>query len=191
LLTFRDAATFDSWLTDQPEDAGGAWLRFAKKGAPEQTISKSDAIDCALAHGWVDGQLGRVDGCYFKTRFTPRKPKSAWSQVNCQTRRSASDRRTHAAQRPSPNRLGESRRALGGRLCSPIAGLARWRLGSRPGCRTVRPRALRHVGFSQSVLRALSRASSQNAGEARREDRWDGRQARPWRNLSPPARQTP
>jgi hypothetical protein len=46
LLTFRDAATFDSWLTDQPEDAGGAWLRFAKKGA--QTISKSDAIDCAL-----------------------------------------------------------------------------------------------------------------------------------------------
>jgi hypothetical protein len=40
LLTFRDAATFDSWLTDQPEDAGGAWLRFAKKGAPEQTISK-------------------------------------------------------------------------------------------------------------------------------------------------------
>jgi uncharacterized protein YdeI (YjbR/CyaY-like superfamily) len=84
LLTFPDATTFDSWLTDQPDDAAGAWLRFAKKGAPEQTISKSDAIDCALVHGWVDGQLGRVDGYYFKTRFTPRKPRSAWSQVNCQ-----------------------------------------------------------------------------------------------------------
>ncbi len=84
LLTFRDPSAFESWLADQPDDSPGAWLKFAKKGAPEQTISKSDAIDCALSHGWVDGQLGRIDDCYFKTRFTPRKPKSAWSQINCQ-----------------------------------------------------------------------------------------------------------
>jgi uncharacterized protein YdeI (YjbR/CyaY-like superfamily) len=82
LLTFPDALTFEAWLAVQPEDAPGAWLRFAKKGAPETTICKSDAIDCALAHGWIDGQLGRVDDHFFKTRFTPRKPKSAWSQVN-------------------------------------------------------------------------------------------------------------
>jgi uncharacterized protein YdeI (YjbR/CyaY-like superfamily) len=84
LLTFPDATAFESWLTDQPDDAVGAWLRFAKKGAPEQTLSKSDAIDCALLHGWVDGQLGRVDAYYFKTRFTPRRPNSAWSQMNCE-----------------------------------------------------------------------------------------------------------
>lgn len=84
LLTFSDATAFESWLADQPDDAVGAWLRFAKKGAPEVTISKSDAIDSALVHGWVDGQLGRVDGDYFKTRFTPRRPRSAWSQVNCE-----------------------------------------------------------------------------------------------------------
>ena len=45
-------------------------------------MSKSDAIDCALAYGWVDGQLGRIDETFFKTRFTPRRPKSAWSQIN-------------------------------------------------------------------------------------------------------------
>jgi uncharacterized protein YdeI (YjbR/CyaY-like superfamily) len=82
LLTFADAAAFESWLTAQPDQAVGAWLRFAKKGAPEQTLSKSDAIDCALIHGWVDGQLGPIDAYYFKTRFTPRRPNSAWSQVN-------------------------------------------------------------------------------------------------------------
>ena len=82
LLTFADAAALESWLTAQPDHAAGAWLRFAKKGAPEQTISKSDAIDCALAHGWVDGQLGPIDAYYFKTRFTPRRPNSAWSQMN-------------------------------------------------------------------------------------------------------------
>jgi uncharacterized protein YdeI (YjbR/CyaY-like superfamily) len=83
LLIFSHATEFESWLADQPDDAVGAWLRFAKKGAPEQTISKSDAIDSALVHGWVDGQLGSVDDSYFKTRFTPRRPNSAWSKMNC------------------------------------------------------------------------------------------------------------
>jgi uncharacterized protein YdeI (YjbR/CyaY-like superfamily) len=82
LLTFRDADAFETWLADQPETAAGAWLKFGKPGAPEATLSKSDAIDSALTYGWIDGQLGRVDERYYKVRFTPRKPRSAWSQVN-------------------------------------------------------------------------------------------------------------
>ena len=84
LLTFTDADTLERWLENEDEASRGAWLRFAKQGAPVATVSKSDAIDCALAHGWVDGQLGRVDDHYFKTRFTPRRPRSAWSQINRQ-----------------------------------------------------------------------------------------------------------
>ncbi|MBS0360560.1 MAG: YdeI/OmpD-associated family protein [Proteobacteria bacterium] len=83
LLTFADTASLERWLDEQDETSPGAWLRFAKQGAPEPTVSKSDAIDCALAYGWVDGQLGRVDAHYFKTRFTPRRSRSAWSQINC------------------------------------------------------------------------------------------------------------
>lgn len=82
LLTFPDAAGFERWLDEHGESARGAWLRFARQGAPEATVSKSDAIDCALAHGWVDGQLGRIDAHVFKVRFTPRRPRSAWSQAN-------------------------------------------------------------------------------------------------------------
>jgi uncharacterized protein YdeI (YjbR/CyaY-like superfamily) len=82
LLTFADAESLRRWLNEQGEASPGAWLRFAKQGAPESTVSKSDAIDCALAYGWVDGQLGRVDAQFFKTRFTPRPPKSAWSRIN-------------------------------------------------------------------------------------------------------------
>ena len=84
LLTFVDADSLRRWLEAQGETSPGAWLRFAKQGAPEPTVSKSDAIDCALAYGWVDGQLGSLDAHYFKTRFTPRRPKSAWSQINRQ-----------------------------------------------------------------------------------------------------------
>ena len=82
VLTFRDAEAFETWLADQPELVAGAWLTFGKPGAPEATLSKSDAIDTALAYGWIDGQLGRVDEHYYKVRFTPRKARSAWSQVN-------------------------------------------------------------------------------------------------------------
>ncbi|MGZ3275602.1 MAG: YdeI/OmpD-associated family protein [Caulobacteraceae bacterium] len=84
LLTFADTDALERWLDEQGEASAGAWLRFAKQGAPESTVSKSDAIDCALAYGWVDGQLGRVDAQFFKTRFTPRRPRSAWSQINRQ-----------------------------------------------------------------------------------------------------------
>ena len=82
LLTFANAASLERWLDEHGTTSPGAWLRFAKKGAAESTVSKSDAIDCALAYGWVDGQLGRVDDHFFKTRFTPRRSKSIWSQVN-------------------------------------------------------------------------------------------------------------
>lgn len=84
LLTFADAESLRRWLREQGEDSPGAWLRFARQGAPEPTVSKSDAIDCALAHGWVDGQLGSIDAHYFKAHFSPRRPRSAWSRINCQ-----------------------------------------------------------------------------------------------------------
>jgi uncharacterized protein YdeI (YjbR/CyaY-like superfamily) len=84
LLTFADTESLERWLDEQGEASPGAWLRFAKQDAPESTVNKSDAIDCALAYGWVDGQLGRVDAYFFKTRFTPRRPRSAWSLINRQ-----------------------------------------------------------------------------------------------------------
>jgi uncharacterized protein YdeI (YjbR/CyaY-like superfamily) len=84
LLTFVDADSLRRWLDEQEETSPGAWLRLAKQSAPEPTVCKSDAIDCALAYGWVDGQLGSIDAHYFKTRFSPRRPKSAWSQINRQ-----------------------------------------------------------------------------------------------------------
>lgn len=106
LLTFRDAETFEAWLADQPQGAGAVWLTFAKTGAPKPTVGKSDAIDSALAYGWIDGQLGRVDEHYFKVRFTPRKARSAWSQVNRER-----VERLMAAGRMAPGGLAEVTRA--------------------------------------------------------------------------------
>lgn len=82
VLAFPDADAFDRWLEAQPEDSPGLWIKFAKRGSGIQSISKAEAIDAALCHGWIDGQLDKYDDRYWLTRFTPRKPRSKWSQVN-------------------------------------------------------------------------------------------------------------
>jgi uncharacterized protein YdeI (YjbR/CyaY-like superfamily) len=82
ILQFADAASFEDWLGREGTDTAGAWIKFAKKGAPERTLTKAEAIDAALCHGWIDGQLNRYDDEFWLVRFTPRKPRSKWSQVN-------------------------------------------------------------------------------------------------------------
>jgi uncharacterized protein YdeI (YjbR/CyaY-like superfamily) len=66
-------------------DAKGFWLKLAKAGAPERTISKEEAIEAALCCGWIDGQLDRFNEHYFLVRMTPRRPGSRWSAKNCAT----------------------------------------------------------------------------------------------------------
>jgi len=82
ILTFADQAAFERWLAEQTRDAGGAWIKFAKQGSACVSLTKAEAIDSALCHGWIDGQLDKYDGDWWLIRFTPRKARSKWSQVN-------------------------------------------------------------------------------------------------------------
>jgi uncharacterized protein YdeI (YjbR/CyaY-like superfamily) len=82
ILAFRDGEAFEHWLGQQPADAAGVWLKLAKKSAGQRGPTKSDAIDAGLCHGWIDGQLDQYDDSHWLVRFTPRKARSKWSQVN-------------------------------------------------------------------------------------------------------------
>ncbi len=82
ILAFADASAFDAWLGSQGSIAPGLWLKLAKKDATQPTLTKPEAIDAALCHGWIDGQLDAYDNHYWLTRFTPRKSRSKWSQAN-------------------------------------------------------------------------------------------------------------
>jgi uncharacterized protein YdeI (YjbR/CyaY-like superfamily) len=82
ILAFADARGFAAWLEAQGPLAPGLWLKLAKKGAPQRTLAKSEATDIALCHGWIDGQLDAFDDHYWLIRFTPRKPRSKWSELN-------------------------------------------------------------------------------------------------------------
>lgn len=82
ILLFETGQALREWLGQQLDDAPGVWLRFAKKGATFTSLSKTEAIDQALCHGWIDGQLDKYDATSWLVRFTPRKARSKWSQVN-------------------------------------------------------------------------------------------------------------
>jgi uncharacterized protein YdeI (YjbR/CyaY-like superfamily) len=82
IIGFADSAAFERWLGGQPEGSAGLWLKLAKQGSGVASVSKAEAIDAALCHGWIDGQLDRYDSAHWLIRFTPRTARSKWSLVN-------------------------------------------------------------------------------------------------------------
>jgi uncharacterized protein YdeI (YjbR/CyaY-like superfamily) len=82
-LILADAPAWRAWLTANHSMPDGVWLVLAKKGTIEPTeLSYDDALEAALCHGWIDGQVRRRDELTYRQRFTPRRARSAWSKRN-------------------------------------------------------------------------------------------------------------
>lgn len=85
VVTFRTASEWERWLHANHATSKGVWLRFARKGSGERSLSREEALEVALCYGWIDGQAGpREDSAFWRMRFCPRRPRSGWSQVNCE-----------------------------------------------------------------------------------------------------------
>ena len=82
---FATAADFDAWLAAEHDRAPGVFLKLAKKSSGIPSITAAEAVEVALCHGWIDGRGNRVDDDWFSVRYTPRRPKSVWSQKNVET----------------------------------------------------------------------------------------------------------
>jgi uncharacterized protein YdeI (YjbR/CyaY-like superfamily) len=84
ILDFADQAAWERWLEENHASSPGVWLLLAKKSAPRATVSYAEALQIALAYGWIDSQKARYDEAFSLQRFTRRGPRSKWSQVNRQ-----------------------------------------------------------------------------------------------------------
>jgi uncharacterized protein YdeI (YjbR/CyaY-like superfamily) len=82
IVEFADQAAWERWLHENHDSARGAWLKIAKKGAPARTLNHAEALEEAICFGWIDGQRIPHDETFFLQRFTPRKKRSKWSQIN-------------------------------------------------------------------------------------------------------------
>jgi uncharacterized protein YdeI (YjbR/CyaY-like superfamily) len=81
---FESADEFAGWLETNHATAADVWVAFPKKGTPEASVTRSEALDVALCYGWIDGQATSAtmpDG-WWAMRFSPRRPRSTWSKVN-------------------------------------------------------------------------------------------------------------
>jgi uncharacterized protein YdeI (YjbR/CyaY-like superfamily) len=81
VISFATVRDCEAWFGEHDADHGGFWLMIGKKGAAE-TVNYVEALEVALCHGWIDGQKRGYDETYWLQRFTPRGPRSKWSQVN-------------------------------------------------------------------------------------------------------------
>lgn len=79
-LTLPDAAAWRAWLAEHHDDPAGVWLVTAKKGTPG--VTRDEALEEALCHGWIDGQARTNDDATYLQRYTRRRARSAWSQRN-------------------------------------------------------------------------------------------------------------
>jgi uncharacterized protein YdeI (YjbR/CyaY-like superfamily) len=98
-LLVVDAAAWRAWLAGNVDEQAGIWLVLAKKGTTAPTsLSYAQAIDEAIAHGWIDGQVRRRDDATYRQRFTPRRRRSTWSQSNVErVERLSREGRMHTA----------------------------------------------------------------------------------------------
>ena len=79
---FKSAKAFETWLKKHHASSDGLWLKIAKRGADEPSITYPEAVEVALCWGWIDGQKKGLDDQHFLQRFTPRRERSLWSKIN-------------------------------------------------------------------------------------------------------------
>jgi uncharacterized protein YdeI (YjbR/CyaY-like superfamily) len=82
-LIVRNATAWRRWLDRYHASSTGVRLVLAKQGVTMPTsLNRTEALELALAYGWIDGQTGKRDKSTWTVRFTPRRPRSQWSKRN-------------------------------------------------------------------------------------------------------------
>ena len=79
---FKTAREFERWLAANHRTETLLLVGFYTVGSGRPSVRYPDALDAALAYGWIDGMRARLDPETYTIRFTPRKKNSYWSAVN-------------------------------------------------------------------------------------------------------------
>jgi uncharacterized protein YdeI (YjbR/CyaY-like superfamily) len=81
-VPFASKDAWATWLEGHHDESPGVWVKLAKKGSARESVTYAEAVESALAYGWIDGQTRGLDDDWYLQRFTPRRPQSRWSKLN-------------------------------------------------------------------------------------------------------------
>ena len=82
IKSFRTETAFATWMEANHARETEVWLKIHKKGSGLPTVTSAQALDVALCWGWIDGIRKSFDERSFLQRYTPRRARSLWSQIN-------------------------------------------------------------------------------------------------------------
>lgn len=82
VLRLADRKEWRKWLEKNHDKEKAVWLAYCNKKSGKARIAYNDAVEEALAFGWIDSTVKKIDENCAAQRFTPRNPKSGYSQAN-------------------------------------------------------------------------------------------------------------
>ncbi len=180
-VTVADGAAWRAWLQEHHGDDRGVWLTLAKKGGAAPTrLTYDEALEEALCHGWIDGQIRGGGKHSYRQRFTPRTPRSGWSKRNVaiaerliaegrmQVRDSprwSAPRPTAVGTRPTPDRRASRCRPISPQPWTPSPRRGRCSRTSTAGIATPSSTASRRRSVPRPGADASSSSSPCSRGE--------------------------
>jgi len=81
-LYFSNRDDWRFWLEDNYLSKSEVWLLYYKKHTAKPRIPYDDAVEEAICFGWIDSIVKSIDETSYCQRFTPRRKKSKWSELN-------------------------------------------------------------------------------------------------------------
>ena len=82
IKAFRTETAFATWMKANHARETEIWVKIHKKGSGLPSVTNAEALDVALCWGWIDGIRKSFDEQSFLQRYSPRRPRSIWSQIN-------------------------------------------------------------------------------------------------------------
>lgn len=84
IRAFASTKALETWMRTHHDRDPELWIKIHKKDSGLKSVSPGEALDVMLCWGWIDGLRKGFDDRSFLQRYTPRRAKSIWSQVNCE-----------------------------------------------------------------------------------------------------------
>jgi uncharacterized protein YdeI (YjbR/CyaY-like superfamily) len=81
-VELEDRKEWRRWLRTHHTSSPGVWLVTWKKTTGRPRVDYDAAVEEGLCFGWVDSKSRSVDDERTSLYFTPRQPKSNWSESN-------------------------------------------------------------------------------------------------------------
>jgi uncharacterized protein YdeI (YjbR/CyaY-like superfamily) len=82
MRSFKSAKSLETWMRSNHAKAPELWLKIHKKDSGLPSVTPAEALDVMLCWGWIDGLRRGFDEYSFLQRYTPRRARSIWSQIN-------------------------------------------------------------------------------------------------------------